>query len=71
MHVWVYKPNPDFPVREPGHLPFDDSERHSAAMSGRGRGKDKKRGGECREEVHERMALLAWKLELIGLSVSD
>ena len=46
---------PVFQFRELGCLPSDVSERHSAAMSGRGWAEDKKRGeglgGGLREEV--------------------
>ena len=49
----TYRYRPDFQFRELGCLPSDDSERHSAAMSGGGRAEDKKggEGGEHREEV--------------------
>ena len=43
--------SPDISVRELGHLPPDDSERHSAALSGGGQPEDKKGEGESREEV--------------------
>ena len=40
----TYEYRPVFQFRELGCLPSDESERHSAAMSGRGRAEDKKRG---------------------------
>ena len=50
--VCVSITSPDISVRELGHLPPDDSERHSAALNGGGWPEDKKGGGgEGREEV--------------------
>ena len=49
----MYRYRPDFRFRELDRLPSDDSERHSAAMSGGGQTEDKKggEGGEHRKEV--------------------
>ena len=49
----MYRYSSDFQFRELGRLPSDESERHSAAMSGGGRVEDKKGGdgGEHGEEV--------------------
>ena len=60
----TYKYRPDFRFRELGCLPSDDSERHSAAMSGGGWAEDKKggEGGEHREEVS------VWRDRLRSLS---
>ena len=43
--VCMYRYRPDFQFRELGRLPSDDSERHSAAMSGGSWAEDKKGGG--------------------------